>query len=124
MGFSTKRSRGRREPKTLPLAMARWPCGRRGDLFAAGRGGSPVSVGIRAIIAAPFTADHSTRNEHRGRMNYPGGPVADPAVLARLATLLAREWDPAAVVRLGLRGGDDFYREQAIVVAGMVDAGA
>jgi|SRR5215208_4895940 len=50
--------------------------------------------------------------------------VEDPATVARIADILAREWDPAAVVRDALGGGRDFYREQAVVVAGMLSAGA
>ena len=54
----------------------------------------------------------------------PARAAEDPEVLERLADILAGEWDPAGAVRDALRGGDGFYREQAIIVAVMVAADA
>jgi len=57
-------------------------------------------------------------------MTYFGRAVEDPAIVARIAAILETLWDPAAVVRSALKGADDFYREQAVVVAGMLSADA
>jgi hypothetical protein len=50
--------------------------------------------------------------------------VEDPMIVARIAELLRQTWDPAGVVRDALRGGDDFYHEQAVIVAAMLSADA
>src|SRR5689334_22192720 len=57
-------------------------------------------------------------------MTYFGRAVEDPSIVARIAEILAQAWDPNAVVRRALRGGDEFYREHAVVVAGMLSADA
>lgn len=48
----------------------------------------------------------------------------DPHTLARLAAILESRWDPRGEVRAGHRGGEDFYRDQAVIVSGMLSAGA
>ena len=53
-----------------------------------------------------------------------GRAAENPQVLTRLADILARAWDPAATVRDALRGGGGFYREQALMIAGMLAADA
>ena len=50
--------------------------------------------------------------------------VEDPGIVARIAEILERQWDPRSTVRDGLRGDADFYREQAVIVAGMLSADA
>ncbi|HEX2781901.1 MAG TPA: hypothetical protein VHM30_20505, partial [Gemmatimonadaceae bacterium] len=45
-------------------------------------------------------------------------------IVARIAAILREQWDPSGVVRGALQGGDDFYRDQAVVVAGMLSADA
>ena len=41
-----------------------------------------------------------------------------------IAEILHQQWDPAGVVRAALRGGETFYRDQAITVVGMLSAEA
>jgi hypothetical protein len=48
----------------------------------------------------------------------------DPAVVGRIAEILQRQWDPAGAVRDALGGDAAYYREQAIVVTGMLAAEA
>jgi hypothetical protein len=48
----------------------------------------------------------------------------DPAVVDRITAILQLQWDPAGAVRDALRGDDSFYREQAIIVTGMLAAEA
>lgn len=48
----------------------------------------------------------------------------DPAVVRRIAEILQLQWDPAGAVRDALGGGDSFYRQQGIIVAGMLAAEA
>ena len=55
---------------------------------------------------------------------YFGRAVEDPAIIARLAELLEHRWDPAGALRSALRRGNEFYREQAVVIAGMLSADA
>ena len=57
-------------------------------------------------------------------MKHPTRAAEDPAVLARIAEILESQWDPAGTVRRQLKGGDEFYREQALLVAGMLAADA
>lgn len=57
-------------------------------------------------------------------MTYFGRAVEDPAIVARIAEILEQQWDPGSVVRNALDGGSDFYREQAVIVAGMLSADA
>lgn len=57
-------------------------------------------------------------------MTYFGRAVEDAGIVARIAEILERQWDPDGVVRSALHGESDFYREQAIVVAGMLSADA
>jgi hypothetical protein len=57
-------------------------------------------------------------------MTYFGRAVEDPVIVASIATILEQQWDVGAAVRTGLRGGSDFYREQASIVAGMLSANA
>ena len=57
-------------------------------------------------------------------MTYFGRAVEDPVIVARIAEILRDQWDPSGVVRGALHGGDDFYRDQAVVVAGMLSADA
>jgi hypothetical protein len=57
-------------------------------------------------------------------VTYFGRAVEDPAIIAQIAEILERQWDPNGVVRDGLQGDSDFYRAQAIVVAGMLSADA
>jgi hypothetical protein len=55
---------------------------------------------------------------------YFGRAVEDPTIVARLTQLLEQRWDPAGALRTALRRGTDFYREQAVVIAGMLSANA
>jgi hypothetical protein len=48
----------------------------------------------------------------------------DPRTVGRLAEILDARWDPSGAVRDGHRGGRDYYREQAVIVVGMLSAGA
>ena len=48
----------------------------------------------------------------------------DPILVARIAEILQIRWDPTGAVRDALGGGDSFYRDQAIVVTGMLAAEA
>ncbi len=48
----------------------------------------------------------------------------DPAIVARLAELLERDWDPNGAVRDALGGDPRFYGEQAIVLAAISAADA
>ena len=57
-------------------------------------------------------------------MAFVGRAAEDPTILARLASILASEWDPAGLVRDALQGGPTFYADQAILVAGMLAADA
>jgi hypothetical protein len=57
-------------------------------------------------------------------MNYPREAVSDAAILARIADILEQRWDPSGAIRDGLSGGSAFYREQALIVAGMLAAEA
>ena len=57
-------------------------------------------------------------------MTYFGRAVEDPSIVGRIAEILEQEWDPKAEVRDALRGGEDFYRQHATVVAGMLSANA
>ena len=57
-------------------------------------------------------------------MTYFGRAVEDPVIVARIAAILEEQWDLGAAVRTGLHAGNDFYREQARVVAGMLSANA
>jgi hypothetical protein len=57
-------------------------------------------------------------------MAFVGRAVEDPIVIDRLATILATDWDAAGTVRYALHGGWQFYREQAVIVAGMLSADA
>lgn len=57
-------------------------------------------------------------------MAFVGRAVEDPEILARLASILASDWDPIGVVRDALQGGANFYADQALLVAGMLAADA
>ncbi len=57
-------------------------------------------------------------------MAFVGRAVEDPNIIDRIATILATEWDPAGAVRDTLHGGALFYREQAVIIAGMLSADA
>jgi hypothetical protein len=57
-------------------------------------------------------------------VTYFGRAVEDPVIIARIVEILEQQWDPNGVIRDGLRGDADFYRSQAIVVAGMLSANA
>lgn len=50
--------------------------------------------------------------------------VEDPVIVAHIAEILRQQWDPANIVRDALRGGDDFYQAQAVIVAAMLAADA
>ena len=57
-------------------------------------------------------------------MTYFGRAVEDPTILARIEKILEQQWDPNGVIRDGLRAGDEYYRAQALIVAGMLSADA
>ena len=57
-------------------------------------------------------------------MAFVGRAVEDPEIIARLAGILASDWDPAGVVRAALNATSTFYHDQAVVVAGMLSADA
>ena len=57
-------------------------------------------------------------------MTYFGRAVEDPLIVASIAAILEQQWDLGAAVRTGLQGGRDFYRDHAMVVAGMLSANA
>jgi hypothetical protein len=57
-------------------------------------------------------------------VTYFGRAVEDPVIIARIVEIFEQQWDPDGVIRDGLRGDADFYRSQAIVVAGMLSANA
>ena len=57
-------------------------------------------------------------------MTYFRRAVEDPAIVARIAAILEKDWDLGGVVRAALQGGGDFYRDHAVVVAGMLSADA
>lgn len=48
----------------------------------------------------------------------------DPAMVARMGALLAREWDPHGVIRDAAAGGLDYYREPALTIVAMLAADA
>ena len=48
----------------------------------------------------------------------------DPTVMDRITEILQVQWDPAGAVRDALGGSDSFYRDQAILVTGMLAAEA
>ena len=48
----------------------------------------------------------------------------DPGLVARMGELLAREWDPAGVIRDAAAGGPDYYQEQALTIVAMLAADA
>ena len=50
--------------------------------------------------------------------------VDNPATLAAVATLLAREWDPEGRIRDAADGGEGWYEEQALTVTAMLAADA
>ena len=57
-------------------------------------------------------------------MSLPRDVVSDAAILARIADILEQRWDPSGAIRDGLASGSAFYREQALIVAGMLAAEA
>jgi hypothetical protein len=57
-------------------------------------------------------------------MTFVGRAVEDPAIVDRIAAILAAEWDSAGIVRDALRGESEFYREHAVLIAGMLSADA
>ena len=48
----------------------------------------------------------------------------DPRTIAQLAAILETQWDIEGAVKQGHSGSSDFYREQAVIVSGMLSAGA
>ena len=53
------------------------------------------------------------------------GPVRDDFhIVAQLAMIMESRWDPTGAVRDGHHGGDGFYHDQAVIVSGMLSAGA
>ncbi len=48
----------------------------------------------------------------------------DPHTVQQLAMILKSRWDPQGTVCRGHEGGADYYHEQAVIVAGMLSAGA
>lgn len=56
-------------------------------------------------------------------MTYYGRAAEDSAILDRMATILEREWDPEGVIQQA-SGDATFYREQAVIIAGMLAADA
>ena len=57
-------------------------------------------------------------------VTYFGRAVEDPIIIARLTELLEQRWDAAGTLRAALGRGSDFYREHAVVIAGMLSANA
>ena len=57
-------------------------------------------------------------------MAFVGRAAEDPAIIARLASILASDWDPAGIVRAALHGGPSFYADQGLIVAAMLAADA
>jgi hypothetical protein len=57
-------------------------------------------------------------------MAFADRAVEDPAIVDRIAAILAAEWDPAGIIRDALRGEPEFYREHAVLIAGMLSADA
>ena len=48
----------------------------------------------------------------------------DSHITAQLAAILESRWDTGGAVKAGLAGDSDFYSEQAVIVGGMLAAGA
>lgn len=48
----------------------------------------------------------------------------DQRTIAHLAAILESRWDASGTVKSGHASGGDFYHEQAVIVAGMLSAGA
>src|SRR5262249_26855216 len=69
-------------------------------------------------------AEPASRRRLASYMTFIGRAVEDPAIIARIITLLETQWDPGGVVRAALGGSDAFYRDHAVVVAGMLSADA
>ncbi|HEY4216851.1 MAG TPA: hypothetical protein VGM67_06910 [Gemmatimonadaceae bacterium] len=57
-------------------------------------------------------------------MSNSGWVNDDFRTTAQLTAILASRWDIGGVVKAGHSGGDDFYREQAVIVGGMLSADA
>lgn len=57
-------------------------------------------------------------------MAFVGRAAETPQILARLAAILAADWDPAGSVRVALQGGPTFYADHALIIAGMLAADA
>jgi len=57
-------------------------------------------------------------------MEFVDRAVEDPAIVDRIAAILATEWDTAGTIRDALRGSPEFNREHANTVAGMLSADA
>jgi hypothetical protein len=57
-------------------------------------------------------------------MSNSGRVDDDPRTTTQLMAILASRWDIGGAVRTGHSGGGDFYREQAVIVGGMLSAGA
>ena len=52
------------------------------------------------------------------------GNSGESRILAQTTAILEARWDFAGTVKAGHSGGDDFNREQAVIVGGMLSAGA
>ena len=48
----------------------------------------------------------------------------DSRTTAQLTAILESRWDIRGAVKAGYSGGSEFYREQAVIVGGMLSAGA